>query len=76
MKQINTLPIENFLEKARIASKSNQKQVVLDIKEAQALYDSLTLVMTRLVGKLDEALAKPVEETVIEVAMDGGGFKD
>lgn len=76
MKQINTLPIENFLEKARIASKSNQKQVILDIKEAQALYDSLALVMTRLVGKLDEALAKPVEETVIEVTMDGGGFKD
>ena len=76
MKQINTLPIENFLEKARIASKSNQKQVVLDIKDAQALYDSLAVVMTRLTGKLDEQLSKPQEETVIEVSMDGGGFKE
>ena len=76
MKQINTLPVENFLEKARIAVKSNQKQVVLDIKEAQALYDSLALVMTRLTGRLDEQLSKPQEETVIEVSMDGGGFKE
>ena len=76
MKQINTLPIENFLEKTRIASKSNQKQVVLDIKDAQALYDSLSLVMTRLVGKLEEQLSKPVEETVIQVSMDGGGVKE
>ena len=76
MKQINTLPVENFLEKARIAVKSNQKQVVLDIKEAQALYDSLAVVMTRLTGKLDEQLSKPQEETVIEVSMDGGGFKE
>jgi hypothetical protein len=76
MKQINTLPIENFLEKARIAVKSNQKQVVLDIKDAQALYDSLAVVMTRLTGKLDEQLSKPQEETAIEVSMDGGGFKE
>lgn len=76
MKQINTLPIENFLEKARIASKSNQKQVVLDIKDAQALYDSLAIVMTRLTGKLDEQLSKPQEETIIQVSMDGGGFKE
>ena len=48
MKQINTLPIETFLEKARIATKSGQKTVVLDIKEATALYDSLAVVMTRL----------------------------
>ena len=76
MKQINTLPIENFLEKARIAVKSNQKQVVLDIKDAQSLYDSLAVVMTRLTGKLDEQLSKPQEETAIEVSMDGGGFKE
>jgi hypothetical protein len=76
MKQINVLPVENFLEKARIAVKSNQKQVVLDIREVQALYDSLALVMTRLTGKLDEQLSKPKEETIIEVSMDGGGFKE
>jgi hypothetical protein len=75
MKQINTLPIETYLEKARIASKSGQKTVVLDIKDATALADSLAVVMTRLVGKLEDHLAKPVQTEVIEVSMDGGGFR-
>ena len=78
MKQINTLPIETYLEKARIAAKSGQKTVVLDIKEATALSDSLAVVMTRLSGKLEDVIAelsKPKGEEVISVSMDGGGFR-
>jgi hypothetical protein len=74
MKQINTLPIENYLEKARIASKTGQKTVVLDIKEATALSDSLAVVMTRLVGKLEDFIQQPQQEEVIQVSMDGGGL--
>ena len=74
MKQINTLPIENYLEKARIASKTGQKTVVLDIKEATALSDSLAVVMTRLVGKLEDFMQHPQQEEVIQVSMDGGGL--
>jgi hypothetical protein len=72
MKQINTLPIENYLEKARIASKTGQKTVVLDIKEATALSDSLAVVMTRLVGKLEDFMQQPQQEEVVQVSMDGG----
>jgi hypothetical protein len=78
MKQINTLSIENYLEKTRIASKSGQKTVVLDIKEAQALSESLAVVMTRLTGKLEDyilELGKSAPEEVIQVSMDGGGFR-
>ena len=76
MKQINTLPIENYLEKTRIASKSGQKQVVLDIKEAVALSDSLAVVMTRLVGKLEDHISQPTtQEEVISINMDGGGLR-
>jgi hypothetical protein len=74
MKQLNTLPIENLLDKIRIANKSGQKTVVLDIKEAVSISDSLALVMTRLAGKLDEQLTKPPVEEVIQVSMDGGTF--
>ena len=79
MKQINTLPIEMYLEKARIANKSGQKTLVLDIKDAVALSDSLAVVMTRLTGQLEELIAQtqrtqPQEET-IQVSMDGGGFR-
>jgi hypothetical protein len=76
MKPLNTLPIEMFLEKARIASKSGQKNLNLDIKDAIALSDSLATVMTRLSGKLDEVIATGLsQEAVITVEMDGGNFK-
>ena len=77
MKQINT--IELYLEKARIANKSGQKTLVLDIKEAVALSDSLAVVMTRLTGQLEDLIAKSQrtqpQEEVIQVSMDGGGFR-
>ena len=79
MKQINTLPIEMYLEKARIANKSGQKTLVLDIKDAVALSDSLAVVMTRLTGQLEELIAQTQrtqpQEDVIQVSMDGGGFR-
>lgn len=70
MKQLNTLPIEDFLDKARIAIKSNQKSVTLTIKEATDLQNSLSIVMTRLAG---EATVSQAPE-VIQVKMDGGRF--
>jgi len=75
MKPLNTYPIEQFLEKARIAVKSNQKNLVLDIKEVQSLSDSLAMVMTRIAGTLDADLQKTDENSVITVKMDGGGFQ-
>ena len=75
MKPINTLPIEDYLNKARIAVKSGQKTVVLDIKEAQNLADSLAVAMTRLLGDLDASVnsGKP-EDNPIQIKMDGGTF--
>lgn len=64
-----------FLEKARIASKSGQKNLNLDIKDVVALSDSLATVMTRLAGKLDERVSTSPQETTLTVEMDGGGFK-
>jgi hypothetical protein len=58
MKQLNTLPIEDFLEKTRIAIKSNQKSLTLTIKEATDLQNSLSIVMTRLSGNLDQMLSE------------------
>jgi aminopeptidase-like protein len=76
MKPINTVPIEMFLEKARIAIKSGQKQMNIDIKDVIAINDSIAVVMTRLAGKLDEQIYNaPKQDDVIDVRMDGGGFK-
>lgn len=70
MKTLNTIPIEDFLEKSKIARKSNQKSLTLSSKEYTDLYDSLATVMTRLSGSLDQSLS----DNTVEVKMDGGGF--
>lgn len=73
MKPLNTLPIESFLDKARIAIKSNQKSITLDIKEVSYLADSLSVVMTRLSGELDKLVNSRTSEKT-EIKMDGGSF--
>jgi hypothetical protein len=74
MKPLNTLPIENFLEKARIAGKSNQKSIILTIDEVKQLEDSLAVVMTRLAGELDQIALGIQQQGTFEVKMDGGTF--
>lgn len=75
MKQpLNTLPIEDFLNKARIAIKSNQKAITLTIKETIDLQNSLSVVMTRLSGELDQIVASPKSDNSFEIKMDGGKF--
>ena len=75
MKQLNTLPIETFLDKARVAIRSNQKNLSLTIAEVQSLHDSLAVVMTRMSGQLDQILTAPREvESTLSIKMDGGAL--
>lgn len=75
MKQLNTLAIEDFLDKARLAIKTNQKVLTLPIAEVIALQNSLQVVMTRLSGELDKLVSAVQNQPNIEVKIDGGGFK-
>ena len=72
MNNLNTLPIEIFLEKARIARKSGQKSVNLTIDEVSMLEESLSVVMTRLTGDLDAILMNMQKSNDITINMDGG----
>lgn len=73
MRPLNTLPIEDFLDKARLAIKSNQKNITLSIKEVTDLQNSLSLVMTRLSGQLDQQATSNSSNTV-SINMNGGKF--
>lgn len=76
MKQLNTLAIEDFLDKARVAIKSNQKSLTLPISDVVALQNSLLIVMTRLSGELDKIVSAVQQQpSTIEVKIDGGGFR-
>ena len=74
MKSLNTLPIEEFLNAARVAIKSNKQSMTMNIREVQALSDSLAVVMTRLAGELDQVLSQNADSGPIQIKMDGGGF--
>jgi len=75
MKQLNTIPIENYLDKARIAAKSGQRVVTLDLLEATELANSLAVVMTRISGELDTILQAAMQnQPDTQVSMDGGTF--
>jgi hypothetical protein len=73
MKELNTLPIEDFLNRARVAIKSNQRDLTLSIKEVADLQNSLSVVMTRLAGELDQVMTN-LPSGDIEVKMNGGHF--
>jgi hypothetical protein len=75
MRPLNTMPIENFVNKVKIASKSKQKNLTITTDEAVLLADSITTLMARLIGKLEEDLQKTAVEDVITVNMDGGGLR-
>ena len=73
MSTLNTLPIEDFLNRVRVAIKSNQKNLTLSIKEATDLQNSLSIVMTRLSGNMDQLLNSTPTPN-LEIKMDGGKF--
>jgi hypothetical protein len=74
MKKLNTLPIEDFLDKARIAIKSNQKNLTLTLKEVTDLHYSLSVVMTRLAGETALVPRETPSEEKVQIKMDGGKF--
>jgi len=74
MMKLNTLPIESFLDKARIAIKSGKKGITLDLKEVTDLQNSLSIVMTRLAGDSAQNSNTTQIPDKITVKMDGGKF--
>jgi hypothetical protein len=74
MRQLNILPIEDFLDKARIAIKGNQKSVTLTIKEVTDLQNSLSVVMTRLTGIVVQTSDSSNDNSPITIKVDGGNF--
>jgi hypothetical protein len=73
VKEINSIAIEDFISKIYAAQKTNQRQIILDIKEAQTIAQNLSLILTRAVGNMDKAL-ETVPDQQVTVSMDGGSL--
>lgn len=74
---MNTYPVQQFLENIRIAEMTNQKEIKLDIKTARILAYNIGEVLAKVNQDYNELLNKlqPNKDEVIELRMDGGGFK-
>ena len=71
---LNTFPIQQFLQKVKVADSGNAKEVKLSITEAKALAYTLGITMSRLEGDLERLIASYSKgnDEVIQVTMDGG----
>lgn len=77
--KIQTRPIEDFIGQVRTAKNSQQKQIVLPIRQAEKLADSLAQTMTRLAGiqeEIIEALKTAQQSQAVNIEMDGGNFDE
>ena len=76
---LNTVEIQNFLNRVKAAEDMKEGRIVLTMSEAKRLSTNLSLVLARLVVPQQEtidALTQVKASETVEVEMDGGEFFD
>lgn len=66
-----TLAIRTFNDRVKAMNQTNAKQVVLSAQEARSLHNDIYALMANIA---ELSTAAPKEE-VIQISVDGGGFK-
>lgn len=74
---INTVPLQHFISQIKTAESSNQREVKLDMQTARRLAYTLTEILARLNGNLEEILSSnksnaTANADIISVEIDGG----
>lgn len=75
--KIQTQPIEQFISAYKTARARQDKTFTMTMKDADALANSLSQTMTRLVGVQEEiinALKTAQQAQTVNIEMDGGNF--
>jgi len=71
---LNTLPIQQYIQKVKSADSSQSKELRLDIKFAKNLAFTLGVVMSRLEGDLEKIISDSSnKDEVFHVTFDTGG---
>lgn len=77
--QINLTPLTMFIQQVRSAELSGSKQVSLDLPKARLLALALAELQDKLLQDYEtmfNQLKNTVDNGVVNVSMDGGGFDD
>ena len=74
VEQLNTIPLQQFLNAVKAAEQSRAREVKLDIATAKTLAFTLGAVMSRLHGDLEKLVAesKNSDNETIQITIDGG----
>lgn len=66
-----SLTIRTFNEKVKVMNQTNGKQLVLSAQEARSLHNDIYALMANIA----ELASNKVADDVIQISVDGGGFK-
>lgn len=70
---LNTFPIQQFIQQVKSADNSKSKDIRIDIQTAKNLAFTLGIVMSRLHGDLEKLVIESSSTAdVIEINADGG----
>ena len=73
VKPLNTIPLQQYIDKVKVADSTNQQEVRMTLVEAKNLAFTLAGVMSRLPGDLEKLVDKQNNtEEVVSVTVDGG----
>ena len=71
---LNTIPLQQFIDRVKTADNQQLKDVTLNIRDAKNLAMNIGSVMNRLHGELEALVHQEKNaEEVINVTVDGGG---
>ena len=73
VKPLNTIPLQQYIDKVKVADSTNQQEVRMTLVEAKNLAFTLAGVIARLHGDLEKLVDKQNNtEEVVSVTVDGG----
>jgi hypothetical protein len=75
--QINLTPITQFIQLLRAAELGQQREIKMQIQQARLLNLALAEIMDKIntdYESMYNSLKKSVDNEVVSVTMDGGGF--
>jgi hypothetical protein len=67
-----SIHIKNFNDKVKLMNQTQRKEIVLSAADARSLHDEIYGLLAQIA---DLARVSEAPEPVIQVGMDGGGFK-
>ena len=71
---LNTIPLQQFIDRVKTADNQQLKDITLNIRDAKNLAFTIGSVMSRLHGDLEALVHQEKNaEEVINVTVDGGG---